>query len=226
MVKRDYYIILGVSRSESPAGIHEAFRKLAKIYHPDSAGPESTETFQEIARAYATLSHAEQRRAYDETLRRQEPVRRKEFDFPVQPLRAEPLVPEPISIYDFQTIRPSFGALFDRMERNFTGIDVPKGERIEDLDVEVILSPDEAARGVVAPIGLPVFQRCSLCSGSGRDWLFSCVACGGEGRVEREATVTVQIPPMVSDRSIIEIPLRGLGIHNFYLRLHIRISSW
>jgi DnaJ-class molecular chaperone len=215
MVKRDYYIILGISRSESPAGIHEAFRRLAKIYHPDSAGPESTETFQELARAYATLSNAEQRRAYDESLRRQE-------TFP----RAEPLVPEPMSIYDFQTIRPSFDALFDRMERNVTGIDVPKGERIEDLDVEVILSPDEAMRGVVAPIVLPVFRRCSLCGGSGRDWLFSCIACGGEGRVEREATVPVQIPPMVSDRSIIEIPLGGLGIHNFYLRLHIRISSW
>ena len=215
MVKRDYYIVLGVSRSESPAGIHDAFRRLAKIYHPDSAGPESTETFQEIARAYATLSNAEQRRAYDQTLGRQE-------TFP----RPEPLVPEPMSIYDFQTIRPSFDALFDRMERNFTGIHVPKGERIEDLDVGVILSPDEAARGVVAPIGLPVFHRCSLCGGSGRDWLFSCIACGGEGRIEREATVRVQIPPMVGDRSVIEIPLRGLGIHNFYLRLHIRISRW
>jgi DnaJ-class molecular chaperone len=215
MVNRDYYIILGVSRSESPAGIHEAFRRMAKMYHPDSAGSESTETFQEIARAYATLSNAEQRRAYDETLRRQE-------TFP----RAEPLVAEPMSMYDFQVMRPSFDALFDRMERNFTGIDVPKGEGIEDLDVEVILSPDEAARGVIAPIGLPVFHRCSLCSGSGRDWLFACIACGGEGMVEREATIPVQIPPMVSDRSIIEIPLRGLGIHNFYLRLHIRISSW
>ena len=214
MVKRDYYIILGVSRSESPAGIHEAFRRLAKIYHPDSAGPESTEAFQEIAQAHATLSNAEQRRAYDETLRRQE-------TFP----RAEPLVPEPMAIHDSQ-IRPSFDALFDRMERNWMGIDVPKGERIEDLDVEVILSPAEAARGVVAPIGLPVFQRCPLCGGSGTDWLFSCIACGGEGGVERDATIPVQIPPMVSDRSIIEIPLRGLGVHNFYLRLHIRISSW
>ena len=215
MVKRNYYIILGVSRSESSAGIHEAFRRLAKIYHPDSAGPESTEAFQEIAQAHATLSNAEQRRAYDENLRRQE-------TFP----RAEPLVPEPMSIHDFQTIRPSFDALFDRMERNLMGIDVPKAERIEDLDVGVILSPDEAARGVAASIGLPVFQRCSLCGGSGRDWLFSCIACGGEGRLEREATIPVQIPPMVSDRSIIEIPLRGLGVHNFYLRLHIRISSW
>jgi hypothetical protein len=50
MVKRDYYIILGVSRSESSAGIHEAFRKLAKKHHPDRGGPAATETFQEIAK--------------------------------------------------------------------------------------------------------------------------------------------------------------------------------
>jgi hypothetical protein len=59
-------------------------------------------------------------------------------------------------LHDFETIRPSFDALFDRVLRNFTGIEVPKGERIEDLNIEVVLSPLEAARGVVAPIGVPV----------------------------------------------------------------------
>jgi DnaJ-class molecular chaperone len=215
MVKRDYYIVLGVPRAESPAGIHDAFRRLAKVHHPDSAGPESTERFQEIAQAYATLSDAEQRRAYDQSLRRMENLH-----------RPEPLIPEPMSMRDFQTIRPSFGALFDRIERNFTGFDVPKGERIADLNFEVNLTPDEAARGGIVPISVPVFQPCSLCGGSGRDWLFSCLACAGEGAIEREAAVPVEIPPMVRDRTIVEVPLRGLGIHNFYLRLLIRVSRW
>ena len=72
MVKKDCYIVLGVSRSESPAGIHEAFRKLAKKYHPDFGGPEATEKFREIAQAYEVLSNPAQRRTYDQTLRREE----------------------------------------------------------------------------------------------------------------------------------------------------------
>jgi DnaJ-class molecular chaperone len=228
MVKRDYYIILGISRSESSAGIHEAFRRLAKKYHPDLSGPEATETFQEISQAYNTLSDPEQRRSYDQTLRQRESFLRSE---PLEEAgrqgryRPEPLVPQPMSIlHDFQTIRPSFDALFDRMLRNFTGIEVSKGERIEDLNVEVVLSPPEAARGVLAPIGVPVFRPCSLCSGSGRDWLAPCMACGGQGMIEHEMTVPVRIPPMVRDRTVIEVPIEGLGIHNFFLRLHIRIS--
>jgi DnaJ-class molecular chaperone len=229
MIKRDYYIILGVSRSESPAGIHDAFRRLAKKYHPDVSGPDATETFREIAQAYDTLSDPEQRRSYDQTLRHQEGVLRPE---PLEQAghqeryRPEPLVPKPMSILrDFQTIRPSFDALFGRVLRNFTGIEVPKGERIEDLNIEVILSPLEAAQGVIAPIGVPVFRPCSLCGGSGRDWLLLCMACGGQGMIEQEMTVPVHIPPMVRDRTVIEVPIEGLGVHNFFLRLHIRISG-
>jgi DnaJ-class molecular chaperone len=229
MVKRDYYIILGVSRSESPAGIHEAFRKLAKKYHPDLGGPEATDTFQEIAQAYEILSDPAQRRQYDETLRTRENLTRPA---PAEPLirprgyEPEPLVPKPMSIlHDFQTIRPSFDALFDRLLRNFTGIGVTKPERLEDLNIEVILTPMEAARGVVAPIEVPVFRTCWSCQGTGREWLFPCMACAGQGMIEAHETVSVRIPPGVRDRSIIELPIEGLGIHNFYLRLHIRISG-
>jgi DnaJ-class molecular chaperone len=229
MVKRDYYIILGVSRSESPAGIHEAFRKLAKQYHPDLGGPEMTETFREIAQAYEILSGPEQRKTYDQTLRRRESLFRPEplEEVTRQPrYQPEPLVPEPMSIlHDFQTIRPSYDALFDRLLRNFSGIGVPKAERIEDLNIEVILSPVEAAGGVVAPIEVPVFGTCWSCQGTGRDWLFPCMACGGQGMIEEHETVSVRIPPGIRDRSVIELPIEGLGIHNFYLRLHIRISG-
>ena len=42
--------------------------------------------------------------------------------------------------------------------------------------------------------------------------------------MEAEKTVKVSIPPMVPDKTIIELPIHGLGIHNFYLCLHIRIA--
>lgn len=67
-VKKDYYLILGVCRSESTEGIKSAFRKLAKRYHPDKSGPEGTRRFQDIAEAYEVLSHPEARRRYTERL--------------------------------------------------------------------------------------------------------------------------------------------------------------
>ncbi len=42
--------------------------------------------------------------------------------------------------------------------------------------------------------------------------------------VETEETVHVRIPPRVREGTVCEVPLRGLGIHNFFLRLHIRIT--
>lgn len=51
MAIKNYYLILGVSRNETATGIHEAFRELAKRYHPDVAGPESTEQFRDLLEA-------------------------------------------------------------------------------------------------------------------------------------------------------------------------------
>ena len=126
---------------------------------------------------------------------------------------------------DFATIRPSFEPLFERFVRNFTGLRIPKGEGLEDLNVEVILSADEAARGVTVSLSIPVFHACLQCGGSGRDWLFLCVECNGQGMIDEEKLVRVAIPSMVRDRTVIEVPIHGLGIHNFYLRLHVRVSG-
>jgi DnaJ-class molecular chaperone len=91
--------------------------------------------------------------------------------------------------------------------------------------VELILTPDEALRGGRAPIGVPVFYRCDLCGGSGREWDYVCSDCQGQGVVEQEETVSLNIPPGVRSGTFVEIPLSGLGIHNLYLRVYIRIGT-
>ena len=96
---------------------------------------------------------------------------------------------------------------------------------VEGLNVEVVLSPEEAFTGLTLPIGVPVFRACAYCGGTGRDWLFPCLECNAQGLIETEETVNIGIPPMARDRTIIEVPTRGLGINNFYLRLHIRVSD-
>jgi molecular chaperone DnaJ len=197
---RTYYMILGVPRTESPGGIRSAYRDLAKKMHPDVAGQQATRAFQEITEAYDVLSDPHRRRAYNDELRRAEdgggvPVRHTP-----RPARA------PVS---------TFGA----------GEAIRASDHLEGLNIEVVLTPTEWRRGGVLPIGVPVFRPCPACGGSGRDWLFPCLTCGQQGTIEDEAIMRVRIPPRARSGSIFEMPLRGLGVHNFYLRLHVFVES-
>jgi curved DNA-binding protein CbpA len=134
MVERSYYVVLGVSRGESPAGIRAAYRDLAKRHHPDVSGDAATRSFQEIAEAYRVLSDPQARRSYDERLRRLEPRQ----GAPRRPLvvtrSPEPISWEPFSVMGAGEVRPSREAMHDRFRRNFTGRGVPKAERLEPLD--------------------------------------------------------------------------------------------
>jgi len=68
MARRDYYEILGLSRSASPEEIKRAFRQLAREHHPDvNQDPEAAERFKEINEAYQILSDPERRSLYDRT---------------------------------------------------------------------------------------------------------------------------------------------------------------
>jgi molecular chaperone DnaJ len=225
MALKNYYLILGISRNESPAGVHEAFRELAKRHHPDVAGPESAEHFRNLLEAYKHLSDAQLRARYNRSLQEMEAKESAKAEPIVQSKAPEPLVPEPLSILrSFETVRPSFDEMVERFLRNFTGIGIPKAERVAALNLEVILSPDEAAQGGLAPIGVPSFRPCHLCGGSGRDWLFPCSYCRGQAMIEEEQIIDVRIPAMIRDGTILEVPISGLGIHNFHIRLHVRVS--
>jgi curved DNA-binding protein len=64
---RDYYEVLGISRDASAADVKKAFRKLARVHHPDVAKDKATaeEKFKEINEAYEVLSDPEKRKKYD-----------------------------------------------------------------------------------------------------------------------------------------------------------------
>ena len=66
--KRDYYEVLGVSKTATEAELKKAYRQLAKKYHPDiNPGDKEAEAkFKEASEAYAVLSDPEKRRQYDQ----------------------------------------------------------------------------------------------------------------------------------------------------------------
>jgi len=228
-MQRDYFLVLGVSRDETARGIHDAYRQLVKKHHPDHAGPEQADAFRELVEAYEVLSNAEKRRRYTQGLRRAEGRLDVAPDTIVfsEDTPAEPLAPGQVSVrYGFHHVHPSAEALLDRLMHNVLRKRAPKGERVEPLNLELVLSPAEATRGGEVRLAVPVFRSCPWCGGAGADWIHVCPGCDGRGAVAIEQPVGVSIPPMVRDRTVLEMSLDGVGITNFHLRLHIRIDPW
>ena len=84
---KDYYAVLGVTSRESPLDIKNAYRHLAKQCHPDRAGMEGQEQFQQIQEAYEVLSDPGKRKKYDASLDRRRRISKASGIAP------EPLVP-------------------------------------------------------------------------------------------------------------------------------------
>jgi molecular chaperone DnaJ len=226
MLRKSYYLTLGVSRNESAHGIREAFRELAQRYHPDRLGPARLHFFQEILEAYHVLADPVRRSEYDRALYRAG-ARGVPSSISISAGAGEQRnLPLPRTILRVLTVRnAAFEAALARVSGRLTAAEVSSKEYPDGLAAGVILSADEAAQGGVIFLAVPSCSPCGGCGGSGREELFPCEWCDGEGLIEEEEIVRIYVPPGVSDVTVLEVPLRGLGIHNFYLRLHIRVVS-
>ncbi|GIX49142.1 MAG: hypothetical protein KatS3mg131_3353 [Candidatus Tectimicrobiota bacterium] len=211
MAERDYYAILGVPRSAKAEEIRDAFRELAKKYHPDRVGPEGTAFFQDIVQAYEVLSDPQKRREYNQRLQRAEQRRAAPAAWHPGP---EPLIPRssPFSAAAFSPLA--------EMLRRFWG-----GEAVApDLHVEITLSPEEAARGGTLPLEVPVAAVCAACGGSGRGWYALCPGCHGRGTRPVPRTLHLRVPPGVSDGTVLRLSLHGLGVPQV-LRVLFRVQA-
>ncbi len=174
MSKKDYYEVLGVSKTATDAEIKSAFRKLAKKYHPDVSKEADAEAkFKEAQEAYAILSDASKRNQYDQR-------GHAAFDgasgFGAGGFDA--------SGFDFSDI---FGDIFG----GFGGFgssshSTTRSREGNDRLMRMNLTFEEAVFGTSKDIKLDVHEKCDECKGKGGHDEETCSMCHGSGRVTTE----------------------------------------
>lgn len=184
--KRDYYEVLGVDKTADDAAIKRAYRKLAKKYHPDAnPGDEAAaEKFRECSEAYAVLSDAEKRKAYDT-------YGHAAFDPNSSAGASSGFGGFDFSNMDFGDI---FGDLFGFgggsrggfSSYGFGGQRANQAQRGASIRASVRITFDEAIKGTKKNIKIRYKDTCSKCSGTGAKPGTSpetCPKCGGRGQV-------------------------------------------
>lgn len=182
MTKRDYYEILGVSKSATLEEIKKSYRKLAMQYHPDRnpGNKEAEEKFKEASEAYEVLSHPDKRARYDR--------------FGHQGVRDT-------GFYGFDSVEDIFshftdvfsgfggGSIFDEIfggHRRRPSEQRARGIEGGDLKITLKLTLEEIADGAEKTLKVKKFVMCSNCGGTGAkegSSLVDCSTCGGTGEI-------------------------------------------
>jgi len=187
--KQDYYELLGVPRKAVQKDIRQAYRKLARKYHPDlNPGDKSAEEkFKQVQEAYDVLSDAKKRQMYDQ------------FGFETPGAGG---MPPPGSAgdvhFDFNGFDfggggqgtgsggPSFRDLFGQFFRGGGGA-AEADTQVEpgsSLEYQIEISFWEAVRGTIKKLTISRLDTCTECRGTGASGApQTCTACGGSGQV-------------------------------------------
>src|SRR4030042_4706878 len=175
MPGKDYYSILGVGRSAPEKEIKQAYRRLARKYHPDvNLGDKASEAkFKEVNEAYEVLSDPEKRKKYDQYGDQWQYA--EQFTKAGQGTRGDFSTGGAHSTFDFGDLG-DLGDMFGGVFRGFGS--GPQGTarrsakpRVLEYPVEITL--EEAYHGTKRVLQLQAEEPCSVCGGSGR---------GGRGR--------------------------------------------
>ncbi|GET26532.1 molecular chaperone DnaJ [Prolixibacter sp. NT017] len=181
MAKRDYYEVLGVSKSASPEEIKKAYRKKAIQFHPDKNPGDKTaeENFKEAAEAYEVLSNPEKRQRYDQ------------FGHSGLGGGQGGFSGHDMSMDDIFSM---FGDIFGGGFGGFGGFGSGGGRthrrtnRGSNLRVKASLTLKEIAHGTEKKIKVKKYVTCDSCHGSGAkgsDGYSTCSTCHGSGQVTR-----------------------------------------
>ena len=225
--KRDYYEVLGVSKTATDAEIKKAYRKLAMKYHPDynPGDKDAEEKFKEVNEANEVLSDPKKRQLYDQygfagvdpSYAAQNGGGAGGFGgfggaqrSPNAPMRGENVRTEVQVSFE----EACFGVSRELDVMKVETCDKCKGTGCAEGTTPEIC-PDCKGRGSVTrtartPFGMMQTQEpCSRCGGTGKIIHQPCPTCKGKGKVRRSRRIKVDIPAGIDDGQTIS--LRGLG---------------
>ncbi len=218
--EKDYYAVLGVSKTSTAKEITKAYRKLARQFHPD-ANPGNTakeEKFKDVSAAYDVVGDETKRTEYDE-VRSGGPMggpggRNITFDM------------------GGEGLGDIFGQMFGRGGRRGQSQTGP--QRGTDIESTLTLDFVDAAHGITTSLHLTTDAQCSGCGGSGARPGTSpkvCSACGGRGSVaDNQGFFSLSSPcrQCSGAGTIIEYPCatcRGSGIERRPREVNVRIPA-
>lgn len=229
MSKRDYYEVLGVSKSASKDEIKKAYRKLSKQYHPDiNKEPDAADKFKEIAEAYEVLSDDQKKAQYDQfghTDPNQgfggfggsdfgggfggfEDIFNTFFGGGGGSRRRDPNAPRQGADLQY-TMTVSFEEAAFGKE---TDIEIPREETCDTCHgsgAKPGTHPETCQHchgtGQLnveqnTPFGRVLNRRtCHYCNGTGKEIKDKCATCGGKGKVQNRKKIHVKIPAGIDD---------------------------
>ena len=187
-LEKDYYKVLGVSKTASQDEIKKSYRKLARQYHPDANKGDTAaeDRFKEISEAYDVLSDAKRRKDYDEAR-----------SLGIGGFRGGG-APGGFDLGDLfgqsgsggagERIGDLFGGLFGRTGGRTTTGSARRARRGADVESEVTLSFAESLEGITVPLRLTSEAACPTCRGTGAKAGTVprvCPSCEGTGQESR-----------------------------------------
>jgi molecular chaperone DnaJ len=220
---KDLYEALGVSKTASQDEIKKAYRKLARQHHPDANPGDAAaeERFKEVQTAYDVLSDPEKRKQYDR--------------FGSQNGRPGPGAGgfnfEGFDVSDLGDLGDIFSGLFGRGR---AGPQQQRGQRGNDLEVEVNLSFEDSLHGVETTIPVQLETACRECGGSGAKPGTAptlCPECKGRGVVAQSQglfALSQPCPRCRGNGTVIEDPCpkcRGTGRERRTKRYTVKIPA-
>ncbi|HZQ23217.1 MAG TPA: molecular chaperone DnaJ [Terriglobales bacterium] len=173
--KRDYYEVLGLTRTCTEQEVKSAYRKMAMQYHPDRNpnNPDAEEKFKEVTEAYAVLADSQKRSLYD-----------RYGHAGVSNTGAGAAGFDPTIFQDFSDIFGEFFGFGDVFSGG--GRRRSRAQRGADLREDITIDFDEAVFGTETQVTVRRHEACEDCHGSGAaagKGPVTCRSCAGRGQV-------------------------------------------